>query len=95
MHLDLKSANLLLSDSKRVRVADFGTAALVNIMKKQDDTKNKQKQDDTESAATCDTVVGNKSPHPKRPGTTFWMAPEILAAKADQVTCDPHLPPAS
>eukprot|EP00049_Salpingoeca_infusionum_P011717 m.204765 g.204765 ORF g.204765 m.204765 type:complete len:1187 (-) comp15011_c0_seq7:1474-5034(-) len=66
IHRDLKSANLLVSDSWVVKVADFGTARLVNqvLLRQPDETESVE----PESPAMTTAV-----------GTLVYSAPELLS----------------
>ncbi|OQR99774.1 serine/threonine-protein phosphatase 2A regulatory subunit B' [Thraustotheca clavata] len=68
-HRDIKCANLLLSDSGCLKIADFGTAKKTSI--------SCTKEDENEFFATISSVREGI-------GTPFWMSPEIIRAEFGQ-----------
>ncbi|EQC31942.1 STE/STE11 protein kinase, variant [Saprolegnia diclina VS20] len=66
-HRDIKCANLLLSDSGCLKIADFGTAKAAELDPKDDDV-------DDELFATVGSVRDGI-------GSPFWMSPEIIRAE--------------
>ena len=69
MHRDLKGSNLLVSSSLRVKVADFGTAAIASHTMAPD-------------SHDAHHVSRHRTQRTKGVGTPLWMAPEIIAGKA-------------
>ncbi len=70
MHRDLKSGNLLVSASLRVKVADFGTATIASMTCSQPAEQN------------VDLQLRASTQRTKGVGTPLWMAPEIIEGKA-------------
>ncbi len=86
MHRDLKSGNILatltLNGVVRLKVADFGTAALAGqkddagvggVGAQRQQQKQQQQQQQVHNMATV--------MHTKGVGTLLWMSPELLAGK--------------
>ena len=70
LHRDLKSANLLISASMHVKVADFGTASLFRL------SSNRR------APSANDRLISSGTPRQtKGVGTPLWMAPEVIAGE--------------
>jgi serine/threonine protein kinase len=65
MHRDLKSSNLLVSASLRVKVADFGTAEIASLARG--------------TGALGSTAAASLGVGRTLQGSPLWMAPELLA----------------
>ena len=76
MHRDLKSPNLLVSASKCLKVADFGTAAITGLSAAKKLTELVCLPYNTQTIDMDDSQEPNL--HTTRVGTVLWMAPEIL-----------------
>eukprot|EP00045_Choanoeca_perplexa_P014136 m.164523 g.164523 ORF g.164523 m.164523 type:complete len:1162 (-) comp16581_c0_seq14:34-3519(-) len=77
VHRDLKSANILVSSSWRAKVADFGTARLVDVAAKE----RKSFASAMFDTSTSLEMTGNV-------GTLLWCSPEILRAEPYSCSCD-------
>ncbi len=75
IHRDLKSGNLLVSASLRVKVADFGTASFMASSSRLAERVSETELDSDD----CNSV--NIGHHTKGVGTPMWMAPELLEGR--------------
>ena len=76
VHRDLKPANLLVSDRWVVKVADFGTARLLNTARGESLEMSSRVENDDDDTETR-PLLPNQRGLTQRPGTILWMAPEV------------------
>ena len=85
VHRDLKSANLLVSLDWTVRVADFGSARLVESSKEAPSRRKDQRQRGRRVSETDIEIEplldSQRTAMTLEVGTMQWLAPEVLARK--------------